>query len=86
MLPVRATVRSHRIGAPPGSEASRIAAPHRELLDQALDEWSLQVLEELCERPRRSRELRRAIPAVTGESLTATLREPVEAARARFEE
>lgn len=51
-----------------------IAAPHRELLDQVLDKWSLQVLEELCERPSRFSELRRAIPAVTGKSLTATLR------------
>ncbi|WP_369056282.1 winged helix-turn-helix transcriptional regulator [Kineococcus terrestris] len=55
-------------------EALRIAAPHRELLDQVLDKWSLQVLEELCERPSRFSELRRAIPAVTGKSLTATLR------------
>ncbi|NAZ86019.1 transcriptional regulator [Kineococcus sp. T90] len=51
-----------------------IAAPHRELLDQVLDKWSLQVLEELCERPCRFSQLRRAIPAVTGKSLTATLR------------
>lgn len=49
-------------------------APHRELLAQVLDTWSLQVLEELCERPSRFNELRRAIPAVTGKSLTATLR------------
>ncbi|WP_432542586.1 winged helix-turn-helix transcriptional regulator [Kineococcus sp. SYSU DK002] len=51
-----------------------IAPPHRELLAQVLDRWSLQVLEELCERPSRFSELRRAIPAVTGKSLTATLR------------
>ncbi|WP_432574456.1 winged helix-turn-helix transcriptional regulator [Kineococcus sp. SYSU DK005] len=44
------------------------------MLDQVLDKWSLQVLEELCERPCRFSELRRAIPAVTGKSLTATLR------------
>ncbi|MGW6131100.1 winged helix-turn-helix transcriptional regulator [Cellulomonas sp. NPDC055163] len=49
-------------------------SPHRELLAQVLDTWSLQVLEELCERPSRFNELRRAIPAVTGKSLTATLR------------
>ncbi|NHT16350.1 helix-turn-helix transcriptional regulator [Cellulomonas sp. IC4_254] len=47
---------------------------HRELLDQVLDTWSLLVLEELCERPSRFNELRRAIPAVTAKSLTATLR------------
>jgi len=52
----------------------RISAPHRELLDQVLDKWSLQVLSELCERPSRFSELRRAIPAVTQKSLTATLR------------
>lgn len=52
----------------------RITAPHRELLDQVLDKWSLSVLDELCERPCRFNELRRAIPAVTQKSLTATLR------------
>ncbi|CAL9609455.1 winged helix-turn-helix transcriptional regulator [Streptomyces sp. enrichment culture] len=51
-----------------------IDAPHRELLDQVLDKWSLSVLNELCERPCRFNELRRAIPAVTQKSLTATLR------------
>ncbi|MFE7051848.1 winged helix-turn-helix transcriptional regulator [Streptomyces californicus] len=49
-------------------------APHRELLDQILDKWSLAVLNELCERPCRFNELRRAIPQVTQKSLTATLR------------
>ncbi|MFD7964311.1 winged helix-turn-helix transcriptional regulator [Streptomyces zaomyceticus] len=52
----------------------RIEAPHRELLDQILDKWSLSVLNELCERPCRFNELRRAIPQVTQKSLTATLR------------
>ena len=28
-----------------------ISAPHRELLDQVLDKWSLAVLNELCENP-----------------------------------
>ncbi|MFF8035642.1 MULTISPECIES: winged helix-turn-helix transcriptional regulator [unclassified Streptomyces] len=51
-----------------------ITAPHRELLDQVLDKWSLSILNELCERPRRFNDLRRAIPAVTQKSLTATLR------------
>ena len=54
--------------------ALRIDAPHRELLDQVLDKWSLAVLDELCEHPCRFNELRRAIPAVTQKSLTATLR------------
>lgn len=57
----------------PDSEL-RVTAPHRELLDQVLDKWSLSVLNELCERPSRFNELRRAIPAVTQKSLTATLR------------
>ncbi|MFI8320703.1 winged helix-turn-helix transcriptional regulator [Streptomyces sp. NPDC085529] len=52
----------------------RIDAPHRELLDQILDKWSLSVLNELCEHPCRFNELRRAIPQVTQKSLTATLR------------
>ncbi|MEV8092258.1 winged helix-turn-helix transcriptional regulator [Streptomyces nigra] len=52
----------------------RVDAPHRELLDQVLDKWSLGVLNELCERPCRFNELRRAIPQVTQKSLTATLR------------
>ncbi|MFF8917286.1 winged helix-turn-helix transcriptional regulator [Streptomyces sp. NPDC015032] len=51
-----------------------IGPPHRELLDQILDKWSLSILSELCERPCRFNELRRAIPQVTQKSLTATLR------------
>ncbi|MFF9351556.1 winged helix-turn-helix transcriptional regulator [Streptomyces sp. NPDC014734] len=51
-----------------------IGPPHRELLDQVLDKWSLGVLNALCERPCRFNELRRAIPQVTQKSLTATLR------------
>lgn len=51
-----------------------IGHTHRELLDQVLDKWSLSVLNELCENPCRFSELRRAIPAVTQKSLTATLR------------
>lgn len=51
-----------------------LGAAHRELLDQVLDKWSLSILNELCERPCRFNELRRAIPAVTQKSLTATLR------------
>jgi DNA-binding HxlR family transcriptional regulator len=51
-----------------------ITPPHRELLDQVLDKWSLSVLNELCEKPCRFNELRRLIPAVTQKSLTATLR------------
>ena len=60
--------------APSAPYASGITASHRELLDQVLDKWSLQVMEELCERPQRFNELRRAIPVVTQKSLTAALR------------
>jgi DNA-binding HxlR family transcriptional regulator len=51
-----------------------VGTPHRELLDQVIDTWSMTVLEQLCERPCRFSELRRAIPVVTAKSLTATLR------------
>ena len=56
------------------AEPLEISAPHRELLDQVLDKWSLSVLNELCDRPCRFSELRRAIPSVSQKSLTATLR------------
>ncbi|MFM9369927.1 winged helix-turn-helix transcriptional regulator [Streptomyces sp. Da 82-17] len=62
---------------PQGSEPEpelRTTPTHRELLDQVLDKWSLSVLGELCERPCRFNELRRAVPQVTQKSLTATLR------------
>jgi DNA-binding HxlR family transcriptional regulator len=60
--------------AQPHASRFEIGAPHRELLDQVLDKWSLDVLNELCERPMRFSELRRAIPSVSQKSLTATLR------------
>ncbi|MFF0528117.1 winged helix-turn-helix transcriptional regulator [Nocardia amikacinitolerans] len=47
---------------------------HRELLDQVLDKWSLQILDALCAKPLRFNELRRTIPVVTQKSLTAALR------------
>ncbi|GAA1216199.1 winged helix-turn-helix transcriptional regulator [Prauserella alba] len=56
------------------TDPGRLGPEHRELLGQVLDKWSLEVLDRLCERPRRFNELRRAIPAVTQKSLTATLR------------
>lgn len=43
----------------------RLTAEHRELLDEILDKWALQVLDALCERPHRFNALRRAIPIVT---------------------
>lgn len=48
--------------------------PHRALLDQVLDRWSLQVLEVLCEGPARFNALRRAVPGVSQKSLSTTLR------------
>ncbi|MBP2414797.1 DNA-binding HxlR family transcriptional regulator [Arthrobacter stackebrandtii] len=56
------------------AEVMTISMAHRELLDQVLDKWSLQVLAELCTAPQRFNELRRAIPAVSQKSLTNTLR------------
>ena len=56
------------------SDELRIDAPHRELLDQVLDKWSLRVLDSLCGRPMRFNELRREIPEVGQKSLTTTLR------------
>lgn len=56
------------------SDLLQVDRPHRELLDQVLDKWSLQVLDELCGRPLRFNELRRKIPTIGQKSLTATLR------------
>lgn len=50
-----------------------VTTEHRDVLGQVLDRWSMSVLEELCERPRRFNELRRLLP-VTQKSLTTTLR------------
>lgn len=61
--------------APAYSDSSHLTGQHRELLDQVLDKWSLQVLAALCEEePLRFNEIRRAIPVVTQKSLTTTLR------------
>ncbi|QIS06953.1 transcriptional regulator [Nocardia brasiliensis] len=61
--------------APPNSGSPQLTEQHRELLDQVLDKWSLQILDALCERGSlRFNELRRAIPVVTQKSLTAALR------------
>lgn len=58
----------------PKLDRAVLTAAHRELLDQVLDKWSLQVLDQLCDQPSRFNELRRALPAVTQKPLTATLR------------
>ncbi|ANP73527.1 winged helix-turn-helix transcriptional regulator [Cryobacterium arcticum] len=60
--------------SPAGSALLQVDAPHRELLDQVLDKWSLQVLDVLCGKDLRFNELRRAIPAIGQKSLTASLR------------
>jgi DNA-binding HxlR family transcriptional regulator len=59
--------------APPPPAGPQLTERHRELLDQVLDKWSLQVLDALCEQPLRFNDLRRAIPVVTQKSLTAPL-------------
>lgn len=59
---------------PETDEVPQLTAQHRELLDQMLDKWSLQIMEALCDQPLRFNELRRAIPVVTQKSLTAALR------------
>lgn len=56
------------------SDPLAISASHRDLLDQVLDKWSLAVLAELCESPKRFNELRRSITGVSQKSLTNTLR------------
>jgi len=60
--------------SPAGSALLQVDAPHRELLDQVLDKWSLQVLDVLCGTNMRFNELRRAVPAIGQKSLTASLR------------
>ncbi len=60
--------------APPGVDGPQLTERHRELLDQVLDKWSLQILDALCGGPSRFNELRRAIPVVTQKSLVAALR------------
>ncbi len=56
------------------ADATVITPGHRALLDEVLDKWSLEVLDQLCVQPRRFNELRRAIPVVTQKSLTTALR------------
>ena len=60
--------------SPATSALLQVDAPHRELLDQVLDKWSLQVLDVLCGTDLRFNELRRAVPAIGQKSLTASLR------------
>ncbi|MEU1986100.1 helix-turn-helix domain-containing protein [Nocardia sp. NPDC019395] len=61
--------------ASPQPGSPQLTQQHRDLLDQVLDKWSLQILDALCEHGQlRFNELRRAIPVVTQKSLTAALR------------
>lgn len=55
-------------------EPIRLTVEYRDLLDEILDKWSLQILDVLCEGPLRFNDLRRAIPQVTQKSLTTALR------------
>ena len=59
--------------AQPSTGPMSAISAHRALLDQVLDKWSVAVLEQLCGRPARFNELRRAIPPVTQKCLAATL-------------
>lgn len=56
------------------THAAVITPEHRELLGELLDRWSLHIIDELCEGPRRFNDLRRAVPDVSPKSLTTTLR------------
>lgn len=60
--------------APSPLGSPQLTERHRELLDQVLDKWSLQVLDVLCTRSLRFNDIRREVPRVTQKSLTATLR------------
>ena len=56
------------------SASVQMSVLHRDVLDQILDKWSLEVLGHLCQEPMRFNALRRLIPAVSQKSLSATLR------------
>lgn len=53
----------------PTDDRLEIGSRHREIIDQVLDTWSLQALEELCERPLRFNAIRHAVPARRSPSL-----------------
>ena len=56
------------------SASIQMSPLHRDVLDQILDKWSLEVLDHLCREPMRFNALRRLIPAVSQKSLSAALR------------
>ncbi len=52
----------------------RESCPHRLLLDQIADKWSVMILAILCERPRRFNVLKRELEGITQKALTQSLR------------
>ncbi|MFP1960125.1 winged helix-turn-helix transcriptional regulator [Lonsdalea quercina] len=48
--------------------------PHRLLLDQIADKWSVLILDSLCEKPLRFNVIKRELKGITQKSLTQTLR------------
>lgn len=56
------------------ADCSPIPCPHRLLLDQIADKWSMLILAALCEKPLRFNVLKRELRAITQKSLTQTLR------------
>lgn len=52
----------------------RESCPHRVLLDQIADKWSVMILAILCERPRRFNVLKRELEGITQKALTQSLR------------
>lgn len=56
------------------ADCSPIPCPHRLLLDQIADKWSMLILAALCEKPLRFNVLKRELRGITQKSLTQTLR------------
>ena len=51
-----------------------INCPHRLLLDQIADKWSVLILAQLCEKPLRFNMLKRELEGITQKALTQSLR------------
>ncbi|CAM3463184.1 HxlR family transcriptional regulator [Rouxiella silvae] len=51
-----------------------VNCPHRLLLDQIADKWSVLILAALCEKPQRFNVLKREIEGITQKALTQSLR------------
>ncbi len=52
----------------------RTSCPHRILLDQIADKWSVLILAILCQQPRRFNVLKRELEGITQKALTQSLR------------